>query len=130
METLVSDADHLWIAAAQLLRAQVSEAVWLSTFQDARADRVELETDVWMDQAGLETWLRVEGKPGRWTVDGRRVAFHPDAPLAPGSYTLVADARLEDVCGNSFQRSFEMKAGSEPSESPPATVSRGFTLPR
>ena len=31
MEMLVSDADHLWIAAAQLLRAQVSEAVWLST---------------------------------------------------------------------------------------------------
>ncbi len=30
-------ADQLWIALAQLLRAQVSEAVWLSTFQDVRA---------------------------------------------------------------------------------------------
>src|SRR3954453_14515027 len=34
-EVLVSDHDQVWTAAAQLLRAQVSEAVWLSTFQDA-----------------------------------------------------------------------------------------------
>jgi chromosomal replication initiator protein len=31
---LVSNADELWTAAAQLLRAQVSDAVWFSTFQD------------------------------------------------------------------------------------------------
>jgi chromosomal replication initiator protein len=36
-ERLVDDAEQLWTAAAQLLRAQVSEAVWLSTFQDTRA---------------------------------------------------------------------------------------------
>ena len=34
-EVQVSDHEQLWTAAAQLLRAQVSEAVWLSTFQDA-----------------------------------------------------------------------------------------------
>jgi len=95
----------------------------------ARSDRVEVETDVWMDQAGLETWLRVDGVAGRWTVDGRRATFHPDAPLAPGPYTLTADARMEDVCGNSFQRSFETKGGSEPSEPPPSTVSRRFAVP-
>ena len=33
----VNDHEQLWTAAAQLLRAQVSEAVWLSTFQDAVA---------------------------------------------------------------------------------------------
>jgi chromosomal replication initiator protein len=33
-EVLVSDHERLWMAVAQLLRAQVSEAVWLSTFQD------------------------------------------------------------------------------------------------
>jgi chromosomal replication initiator protein len=33
----VNEPDHLWTAAAQLLRAQVSEAVMLSTFQDVRA---------------------------------------------------------------------------------------------
>jgi chromosomal replication initiator protein len=30
----VSDDDQLWTAVAQILRAQVSEAVWFSTFQD------------------------------------------------------------------------------------------------
>ena len=30
----MSDHEQLWTAVAQLLRAQVSEAVWLSTFQD------------------------------------------------------------------------------------------------
>ncbi|MEO6157685.1 MAG: chromosomal replication initiator protein DnaA [Ilumatobacteraceae bacterium] len=36
-EVLVGEADQVWIAVAQLLRAQVSEAVWLSTFQDVVA---------------------------------------------------------------------------------------------
>ena len=30
----MSDHDQLWTAVAQILRAQVSEAVWFSTFQD------------------------------------------------------------------------------------------------
>ena len=33
----MSDAEQLWTAVAQLLRAQVSEAVWFSTFQDVVA---------------------------------------------------------------------------------------------
>jgi len=33
----VSDHEQLWTAVAQLLRAQVSEAVWFSTFQDVVA---------------------------------------------------------------------------------------------
>jgi chromosomal replication initiator protein len=37
MEMQVSDHDQLWTAVAQLLRAQVSEAVWFSTFQDVIA---------------------------------------------------------------------------------------------
>ena len=32
----MSDVEPMWTAACQLLRAQVSEAVWFSTFQDAR----------------------------------------------------------------------------------------------
>jgi chromosomal replication initiator protein len=35
---LVSNHEQVWTAASQLLRAQVSEAVWLSTFQDACAE--------------------------------------------------------------------------------------------
>jgi chromosomal replication initiator protein len=37
----VDDAERLWTAAAPFLRAQVSEAVWLSTFQDVRAVDVD-----------------------------------------------------------------------------------------
>ena len=33
----MNDGEQLWTAAAQLLREQVSVAVWLSTFQDVRA---------------------------------------------------------------------------------------------
>jgi len=33
----VSDTEQVWTAVAQLLRAQVSEAVWFSTFQDVVA---------------------------------------------------------------------------------------------
>ncbi len=33
----MNDHEQLWTAASQLLRAQVSEAVWFSTFQDATA---------------------------------------------------------------------------------------------
>jgi len=36
-EAQVSDHEQLWTAVAQLLRAQVSEAVWFSTFQDVVA---------------------------------------------------------------------------------------------
>jgi len=36
-EVQVSDTDQVWTAVAQLLRAQVSEAVWFSTFQDVVA---------------------------------------------------------------------------------------------
>ena len=37
----MNEHDQLWTAAAQLLRAQVSEAVWFSTFQDAVALQTE-----------------------------------------------------------------------------------------
>jgi chromosomal replication initiator protein len=39
----VNDGEELWTAACQLLREQVSDAVWLSTFQDVRAIDVDLE---------------------------------------------------------------------------------------
>ncbi len=38
----MSESEQLWTAVAQLLRAQVSEAVWFSTFQDVTA----LDSDV------------------------------------------------------------------------------------
>ncbi|HZX53077.1 MAG TPA: chromosomal replication initiator protein DnaA [Ilumatobacteraceae bacterium] len=44
----MSDHDQLWTAVAQLLRAQVSEAVWFSTFQDVTS----LESDPSMLRVG------------------------------------------------------------------------------
>ena len=43
-EALVNEHEQLWTAASQLLRDQVSEAVWFSTFQDAVATGVDDST--------------------------------------------------------------------------------------
>ena len=81
-------------------------------------------------RAGLEESLAVEGVPGRWGVEGRRVTFLPDRRLPPGTYRLVVDARLEDLCGNNFIRPFETPSGSTPLPSErPAQVVRPFTVP-
>ena len=61
METQVNDAEQLWTAASQLLRAQVSEAVWLSTFQDAQP--VEANDD--------RLVLAVPSTPVRERIEGR-----------------------------------------------------------
>ena len=87
METLVSDADHLWIAAAQLLRAQVSEAVWLSTFQDARADRVD----------GDRLVLAVPSSHVRERIEGRYLAIVRDAFVEIGQPSL--DLEIEVRAG-------------------------------
>ncbi|MBI3854626.1 MAG: hypothetical protein HY293_02920 [Planctomycetes bacterium] len=115
---------ELRVGAPQTSRPDLSR--WLL---EARPERVELECDVWMDQAGLEDWLKVEGVAGRWEIDGRRATFLPEKPLVPGAYMLVADARMEDVCGNSFQRSFETRPDAARPEDLPTAVSRRFVIP-
>jgi hypothetical protein len=65
-----------------------------------------VEVDEWLDRAGLEEFVTVDGKTGR--VDGRRIAFD----LAAGEHELVVDPRLEDLCGNSFSRPFESASGA------------------
>ena len=47
----MSDHEQLWTAVAQLLRAQVSEAVWFSTFQDV----VALDSDASMLRVSAPT---------------------------------------------------------------------------
>ena len=94
----------------------------------ATAGRVEIECDRWMDQAALEEWLRVDGATGRWEAEGRRARFIPDRPLVPGPHTLAAHARMEDVCGNSFQRPFESPPDAARPEDLPETVRRSFEV--
>jgi hypothetical protein len=96
----------------------------------ATRERVMVDTDEWVDHAGLEEFLSVEGVPGRWSVDGRRATFLPQRRLAPGEYRLVVDARLEDLAGNNFIKPFETQSGTTPLPSErPAAVSRTFRIP-
>jgi chromosomal replication initiator protein len=69
MESLVDEAEHLWNAAARQLKAQVSEAVWLSTFQDACA--LSLATD--------ELVLGVPSSHVRERIEGRYLSLVQDA---------------------------------------------------
>ncbi|HEY1282070.1 MAG TPA: chromosomal replication initiator protein DnaA [Acidimicrobiales bacterium] len=106
----MSDADHLWIAAAQLLRAQVSEAVWLSTFQDARADRVD----------GDRLVLAVPSSHVRERIEGRYLAIVRDAFAEIGQPTL--DLEIEVRAGRSDDDTvieFTPRSGFE---SPPAVA--------
>jgi len=68
-----------------------------------------------MDHALLQrlVWvLGPDGKnlPGKLAVaEGETVwLFTPDRPWSEGSYSLVADARLEDLAGNSIAQPFEV----------------------
>jgi len=95
----------------------------------AAPQRVEIDCGDWLDHAGLEEFLAVEGVPGRWSVEGRRVTFLPTRRLAPGGYRLLVDARLEDLCGNNLIRPFETPGGETPLPSDrPAFVLRTFRL--
>ncbi len=92
-------------------------------------DRLEVVCDEWLDHAGLEDFVRVEGVPGRCRVDGPRVTFRPERPFAPGDYRLTVDARLEDLAGNNFIKPFETPSGSTPLPSErPAALVRSFRV--
>ncbi len=95
----------------------------------AGRDRVEIDCDEWLDQAGLEEFVWIDGVPGRRRVEGRRLTIWPDAPLAPGPRRLSVDARLEDLAGNNFIKPFETPSGSAPLPSErPATLQREFRV--
>lgn len=95
----------------------------------ATRDRVEVDVDEFLDQAGLEDFLSIEGVPGRWSATGRRATFVPERSLAAGEHRLIVDARLEDLAGNNFIKPFETREGATPLPSDrPAAVTRSFTI--
>jgi chromosomal replication initiator protein len=106
MEMLVSDADRLWIAAAQLLRAQVSEAVWLSTFQDARAQRIDSDRLV----------LAVPSSHVRERIEGRYLPIVRDAFVEIGRPLLDLEIEVRPT-----------RAGDEAAE--PVTHEQAFEAP-
>jgi chromosomal replication initiator protein len=86
-EEQVDDAERLWTAAAQLLRAQVSEAVWLSTFQEAKAVAV-------MDG---QLVLTVPSAHVRERMQGRYLPLVQDAlvEIGRGDLSVVVDVLTE-----------------------------------
>jgi hypothetical protein len=69
--------------------------------------------------------------PGTLTVGGgeRVLTFAPKSPWAKGEYRLVADARLEDVCGNSVGKAFEVEELKPDTPKPETTTAeRKFTV--
>jgi len=92
-------------------------------------DRLEIRCDEWLDHAGLEEFVRVDGVPGRCRVEGPLVTFRPEGGFRPGEYRLVVDARLEDLAGNNFIKPFETPSGSTPLPAErPAVVVRSFRV--
>ena len=82
----MSDPQQLWKAAAQLLRAQVSEAVWLSTFQDVEA----LPSDPGMLR------LRSPNKLTRERIMSRYLPLVQDALAEIGQPELTVDVEVGD----------------------------------
>jgi hypothetical protein len=87
-----------------------------------RATRVGIELDEWLDHAGLEEYVMVEGVGFR--VEGRRLLF--DRPMA-GTVRVTVDRRLEDLCGNSLRRPFETRP--DVPEAAEGVVERLFAIP-
>jgi chromosomal replication initiator protein len=107
--SLVNDGEELWTAAARLLREQVSDVVWLSTFQDVQAGG--------LDEDGLHlvvpsTTVRehitnrylplLEAALAEVGVDGIGIVLHVTPPV-PDHETLfdivVEDATTLEILG-------------------------------
>jgi hypothetical protein len=87
-------------------------------------DRALLGRVVWVaDAAGKRV-------PGTLTVGGgeRVLTFVPKEPWTRGEYRLVADARLEDVCGNRVGEAFEVEEINPTTKLERMTAERKFTV--
>jgi chromosomal replication initiator protein len=84
-DTPVSEADHLWIAVAQILRAQVSEAVWHTTFQEVRA----------LSIANRCLAVAVPNTVVRDRIAGRYLPLVQDAMGELGRPDLALDVRVQ-----------------------------------
>jgi chromosomal replication initiator protein len=99
---LVSDHDQVWTAAAQLLRAQVSEAVWLSTFQDAHplpdvdeVIRIGVPSSHVRDKITTKYLPLVEDALSEIGASSRRLVVEVDAGADPYDEPAVSDLGRE-----------------------------------
>ena len=108
----MSEYEQLWTAVAQILRAQVSEAVWFSTFQDV----VALESE--------PNELRVSAPNThlRDRIMSRYLPLVRDAleEIGAASRHLVVDVQVSDIADE--PREGEIDPGDQPI-SPPLVAS-------
>jgi chromosomal replication initiator protein len=132
--SLVNDGEELWTSAARLLREQVSDVVWLSTFQDVQAGG--------LDEDGLHlvvpsTTVRehimsrylplLEAALGEVGTDGIGIVLHVTPP-EPEHETLfdivVEDATTRDLLGRGSEEALS-SAGPRGLEQPSSNGANG-----
>ena len=97
-------------------RTPVDPAIWTLMAPRARSDTpliVRLPKPLDHAMLGRVVWVAdAAGKrvPGTLTVGGgeRVLTFAPRTPWKTGTYKLVGDTKLEDVCGNHVGEPFEV----------------------
>ena len=106
----MSDYEQVWTAVAQLLRAQVSEAVWLSTFQDVVA----------LDSEEHELRLSAPNTHLRDRIMSRYMPMVRDAleEIGASNRTLVVDVQVNDGSDDSREH---VDADAADTVSPDAT---------
>ena len=119
----MSDYEQVWTAVAQLLRAQVSEAVWLSTFQDVVA----------LDSDEHELRLSAPNTHLRDRIMSRYMPMVRDAleEIGASNRTLVVDVQVNDGADDS-RENFDTDLGDsgnpESSAASPASSGQSNSL--
>ena len=81
----MSDANHLWSACADLLRAQVSDPVWHTAFEGVRA----------VDYDGQLLTLGVASPLAKERIEGRYLSLVRDALVEAGAAHADVRVRIE-----------------------------------
>ncbi len=113
----VSDHEQLWTAVAQLLRAQVSEAVWFSTFQDV----IALDSDASMVR------VSAPNAHARDRILSRYLPLVRDAleEIGAASLNFVVEVQIAD---NEPSAEWSPDSTSRPSQSGALADSAGNTI--
>lgn len=117
-------------AATAEVHARLDLATWqIHPPRAGTREPLRLVSPVALDHALALRCLRVRGAQGATALskDGRTWTFTPGAKWEAGPYTLAADAWMEDVAGNTFERVFDTDM-TAPSARPVQTT-REFTPP-
>ncbi|GIW99513.1 MAG: hypothetical protein KatS3mg111_2846 [Pirellulaceae bacterium] len=117
-------------------REQLNPEHWrIETPKRNTTDVVAIVFDEPLDHAMLQRVLEVKDAEGR-SIEGhiaiedhqRRWEFRPDASWKPGNYRIEIAANLEDLCGNSLARPFEVRLQDNHAVDPRARIAIEFLV--